>query len=89
MIPTQPHIDITPISLLLVGTSQRRIPTPSNLFPSLCDVCIRSPMPPHGATTTTALSSTEQLSSRRSYKIDRDQKKRMDVHLSLTRSLDR
>eukprot|EP00579_Thalassiosira_antarctica_P029182 CAMPEP_0202025838 /NCGR_PEP_ID=MMETSP0905-20130828/57414_1 /ASSEMBLY_ACC=CAM_ASM_000554 /TAXON_ID=420261 /ORGANISM="Thalassiosira antarctica, Strain CCMP982" /LENGTH=89 /DNA_ID=CAMNT_0048588869 /DNA_START=30 /DNA_END=299 /DNA_ORIENTATION=+ len=88
MIPTQPHIDITPISSPLVGMSQRRIPTLPNLFHSLDDVRVEITIAPRCATTSTSLSSADQLSSRRSYKIAHHRKKRMNMLPSLNRSLD-
>ena len=51
MIPTQPPIDIAPIFLPLVGTTQCCISTPSNLFPSLNNVRIESPVAPSCDTT--------------------------------------
>ena len=51
MIPTQPHIDITPILSPLVGNLPCRIPAPSNLFPSPDDIRIESPIAPCCATT--------------------------------------
>ena len=49
----QPPTDIAPISLRLANTTQCSIPTRFNLFPSLDDIRIKSPMARCGADTST------------------------------------
>ena len=51
MIPPKSPIAISHILSTLVKTTPPHIPPPSGLFPSLCDVYIRSP--PRGASTST------------------------------------
>ena len=48
IIPPNPPIDIDPILLPLVETTERHIPALANVFPSLNNIHIKSPMAPRG-----------------------------------------